>query len=507
MGNVFNRIEETFFNLEDLFCKDLPTDPKSSTGKILVTGTTGYVGGRLVPELLARGYKLRIMVRRDSPELKDRWPDVEIVTADALDQNQLIYALQDITVAYYLIHSLLLGKKKFEIADIAAAINFRKAAEQNNIKRIIYLGGLGVIHPKLSKHLTSRIQVANELSSGKVPATILRAGIIIGSGSASFEIIKNLVKKSIIYIIPSWAAKNKCQPISIRDVIKYLIGVLEIENTVGKNFDIGGEDVLTYEELLKIFAGILGQRRLFLRSFLSDVRLYSYFVSLFTPVPMQIVSGLMEGGRNEVICHDCSIVEYLSFKPLSYKESVIRALSREDHDRIYTRWSDSYPPAHEFAIKLSELPVPAHYKSSYSLLTNKGATFLFQSICSIGGKEGWFHSNWMWRLRGVVDRLLTGVGTSRGRRSSSRLRINDVIDFWRVEDLIDDERLLLRAEMKLPGKAWLELRVRQVQEKNELSVHGYFDPHGFIGKIYWYVFLPFHRYIFNDLIVELDKMS
>jgi hypothetical protein len=197
----------------------------------------------------------------------------------------------------------------------------------------------------------------------------------------------------------------------------------------------------------------------------------------------------------------------IPFIPLSYKESLLRAISREDHDRIYTRWSDAYPPAHELAINLSELKAPTYFTSSYSLLTNKNAFSLFQSICKIGGKQGWFHTNWMWRLRGRIDRLILGVGTSRGRRSTSSLRINDVIDFWRVEDLKTGKKLLLRAEMKLPGKAWLEFEIKPAGRQNQLSVSGHFDPHGLAGKIYWYCFLPFHRIIFNDLIKQLEKES
>lgn len=507
MGNLIYRIEENIFNNDKLFCSDLPTKPVPGIGKILVSGATGYVGGRLVPELLARGYRVRVMARTDSPELNDRWPEVKVVVADALNQEQLNAAMKGISVAYFLIHSLLHRRDEFESIDTRTAINFRKAAEINNVKRIIYLGGLGVIHSNLSKHLISRIQVAKELSSGKVPVTILRAGIIIGSGSASFEIIRSLIKKVPVYFIPKWAAKNRCQTISIRDVIKYLVGVLEIEETVGKKFDIGSQDLLTYEDLLRISAQIIGKRKLFIRSFFSNVKFYSYNISLVTPVPNQVVLALMEGVRNEVICHDRTIIDYLPFELLSYKEAVLRALSREEQDRIHTRWSDGYPPAHELAIKLTEFKNSTKYKCSYSLLTNKEPALLFFSICRIGGKEGWFHTNWMWRIRGLIDRLLMGVGTSRGRRSATRLRINDVIDFWRVEDIIDDERLLLRAEMKLPGKAWLEFKVDQEVDKNNLSVHGYFEPNKFLGKIYWYAFLPFHKYIFNDLIIELEKRS
>ena len=490
----------------DLFCSDLPTKPNPKIGKILVTGATGYIGGRLVPELLARGYSVSVMVRGASPEHKERWPKAEIIVADALDLEKLKKALEGVHVAYYLIHSMLLGRKEFEIADIQAAINFRKAAEDNNVKRLIYLGGLGIVHPNLSKHLTSRIIVADELSLGKVPTTILKAAIIIGSGSASFEIIEYLIRKSPVFFIPSWA-RNKCQPISIRDVIKYLIGVLENDKTSGKTYDIGGPDILTYEEMLKVFSKILGKRRFFFHSILSNIGFYSYFASLLTPVPVQVISCLMESCKNEVICHDCEIVKVIPFIPLSYKESLLRAISREDHDRIYTRWSDAYPPAHELAINLSELKAPTYFTSSYSILTNKNAFSLFQSICKIGGKQGWFHTNWMWRLRGRIDRLILGVGTSRGRRSTSSLRINDVIDFWRVEDLKTGKKLLLRAEMKLPGKAWLEFEIKPSGGQNQLSVSGHFDPHGFAGKIYWYCFLPFHRIIFHDLIKQLEKES
>jgi uncharacterized protein YbjT (DUF2867 family) len=230
---------------ENFFCHDLPSEPRKDTGKILVTGASGYIGGRLVPELLARGYQVRVMVRAASPVYKELWPDAEIVVADALDMARLQMALEDVDTAYYLIHSLLLGPKGFASADVQAAIHFRKAAEEKQIKRIIYLGGLGDTRTKLSSHLQSRIQVAEELKRGKVPVTILRAAIIIGSGSASYEIIQHLVRRLPIILIPRWAM-TKCQPIAIRDVIKYLVGVLEIPETSGKFFDIGGKDILSY---------------------------------------------------------------------------------------------------------------------------------------------------------------------------------------------------------------------------------------------------------------------
>jgi len=491
----------------DLFCKDLPTTPQQGIEKILVTGATGYIGGRLVPELLNRGYKVRVMLRGgDTADQESTWQGAEAVIADALDLESVRRALHGIHTAYYLIHSLLLGQKEFESADLHSAVNFRKASEENQVGRIIYLGGLGDIRAPLSPHLRSRIRVADELTAGSVPTTILRAAVIIGSGSASYEIIEHLVKNSPIFFIPLWA-KTRCQPIAIRDVIKYLVGVLEAPETSGKSFDIGGPDILSYERLLRGLADVHGKRRLFLPSLISNLKLYGYFASLLTPVPAPMSMSLLEGCSTEVICQNDDIHRYVPFQPIGYKEAVLRALSREERDRVYTRWSDAYPPAHELAIKLHELEEPPNYTGEYSLLTAKSASTLFPYICRVGGKEGWFNSNFLWRLRGVLDRVLMGVGTLRGRRSSSSLMINDVIDFWRVENLKQDEMLLLRAEMKLPGRAWLEFRIDREGEKNRLSVKAFFQTRSIFGKAYWYAFLPFHIFIFRDLISQIEKKA
>jgi len=490
----------------DLFCHDLTSTPQPEIGKILVTGATGYIGGRLVPELLYRGYQVRVMVRADSPEYNELWPDVEIVVADALEINSLKKAFDGIHTAYYLIHSLLLGQKKFEDADVQAAINFMRAAEEKKVKRIIYLGGLGDIRTNLSAHLRSRAIVAQELEKGKVSTTILRASIIIGSGSASYEIIQHLVKNVPLLPIPDWA-RTKCQPIGIRDVIKYLVGVMEVAETSGKSFDIGGKDILTYEMMLKILADLYGKKRFFIPFPFHMIKVFAYLTSLFTPVPAPITSCLIEGVKNQVICQNNDIIKLLPFQTIPYKEALLRAMSREERDNVYTRWSDAYPPAHELAIKLNELEAAPSYTYVTSLLTKKSASLLFSSICKIGGKEGWFHNNWIWKLRGMLDRIILGVGTSRGRRSTSSLRINDVIGFWRVEDLKHDEMLLLRAEMKLPGRAWLEFSIDKVGSKNRLSVKGYYQTRSIFGKIYWYIFLPFHNIIFNDLIKQIEKRS
>ncbi len=487
-----------------LFCADLPTDFQPSIGRVLVTGASGYIGGRLVPELIARGYKVRIMVR--SSGYDTRWSGVEVAMADALDIGQLRTALKDVDTAYYLIHSLYLGPRKFEAADIEAARNFARVAADMGLKRIIYLGGLGDIRSSLSSHLRSRIEVAAELMRGSVPVTILRAAVIVGSGSASYEIIQHLVRKLSIILVPHWAT-NRCQPIAIRDVIKYLVGVLETPQARGRSFDIGGKDILTYETMLKTLAGLLRKKSIFIPVPFSNTRFYAYFASLLTPVPDLITECLMEGLKNEVVCQDDSIKALIPFEPLSYKEAIIRAMSREEQDRVYTRWSDAHYPGYELAIRLDELKDGPAYKVSYSISTDKESVALFRSIRRVGGRRGWFHSNWLWRLRGDIDRILLGVGSSRGRKSYSSLKVNDVIDFWRIEDIQDSKRLLLRAEMRIPGKAWLEFTIDQKDGTSRLGVTAYYDTNSIFGKIYWYMCLPLHHFIFYNLIKTIEKKS
>ena len=489
-----------------LLCQDLPARPQPELGIILVTGASGYIGGRLVPELVARGYRVRVMVRGDAEEYARQWPGVEITEADALSLEELREAFQGVYAAYYLIHSLLLGPENFAKADRHAAHNFRVAAEEANVKRIIYLGALGDMHARLSEHLRSRAEVADELRFGMVPVTVLRASIIIGSGSASYELIMHLTRSSYLAPLPRWT-RNRCQPIAVRDVIKYLVGVLEIPQTMGKSFDIGGRDVLTYESMLRKASHLFGDETIFIPTPFSNIRFYAYFASLHTPVPNPIIRCLFEGLRNEVICQDDSIKLYLPFDPLGYEEAIRRAMYREAEDTVQTRWSDAYPPTHELAQRLRELSKPPRYITSYSLTTQVPPVALFRSVCRIGGKEGWFWNNWMWRLRGMIDRVFLGVGTARGRKSYSTLHINDVIDFWRVEDLQEAKRLLLRAEMKIPGNAWLEFQIKREGNHNRLSLIAYYDTNGFFGRLYWFVFLPFHHFIFQHLLEQIVKRS
>lgn len=500
-------------------CSDAPPEPDSLTvhlptefdpriGKILVTGASGYIGGRLTPVLIERGYQVRAMVRTYSPEYPKRWPGAEIAVADALDNNPgpIHHALDRIDTAYYLIHSLYLGPKEFEAAEITAASNFARAARRQGIRRIIYLGGLGDGRDPLSPHLRSRMEVAEELKRGGIPVTILRAGIIIGSGSASYEIIQYLVRRIRLMPIPYWA-KNRCQPISLRDVVKYLVGVLEVPKAAGRNFDIGGRDVLTYEDMLRVLGDVIHKRVVLFRSPFSNLRFFAYAASLITPVPGPITQCLMEGLQNEVVCKENSIRDEVPFEPIGYREAIVRAMTREEQDKVYTRWSDAYPPAHDLALKLHELQTGPRYTTLSSRISAKSAHALFESFNRVGGKQGWFHNNWLWRLRGMIDRIMGGVGTSRGRRSYGDLNINDVIDFWRIEDIQQDRRLLLRAEMILPGKAWLEFNIRDNGTSRSIFLTAFFDTQSAAGKLYWYSCLPFHHLIFTKLLGDIEKRA
>ncbi len=506
MPNPPHQLPPPWRGRNDYRCRDLPTPLRRELGTILVTGASGYIGGRLVPELICRGYDVRVMVRGDASEYEDVWPDAEVVAGDALDPESLDRALEGVGAAYYLIHSMVLGPKGFAEADMQAARNFRTSAERAGVQRLIYLGGLGSTQQGLSAHLDSRHRVAEELQSGSIPTTVLRASVIIGSGSASFEIIKSLIDRMPIIPLPSWAS-NQSQPIGIRDVVKYLVGSMEAPEAAGRNFDIGGPEVLTYAQMMQTLSEILGRRTRFFRTALSSTRLYGYAMSLLTPVPAPITMCLVGGLKNDTVCGNDDIREIVQFEPLPFREALVRALNREEQDHIATRWSDAYPAAHELSIKLHQLRRPPRYRAHYTLQTDRPADKLFAAFTRIGGSEGWFDTNWMWRMRGAIDRVLFGVGTARGRRSKSELRVHDVIDFWRVESILPQERLLLRAEMRMPGRAWLEFTIKPLGKMNELAITAHYATRSGWGVIYWRFFEPFHWYIFARLLGQIEQRA
>lgn len=324
----------------DRYCHDLPSSPLKNH-KVLVTGATGYIGGELIPELVARGYDVKVMVRSMQPEYKERWPSVEICIADVLDYEQLAHALVGIQSAYYLIHSFY-SRDSFQEIDLKAACNFQKAADAHNLERIIYLGGLGNKEKDLSDHLRSRIMVAESLKDGKTPVTFLRAAVVIGSGSSSYQIIKHLVSNCPLYILPSWT-KSRCQPIAIRDTIKYLVGCLEKKETIGNTYDIGGPDIVTYSEMLKLQAQTVGKKRLFIKSSFSSVGFYAKIASIFTPISSALISVLFESCKNDVICSNSSIKELIPIQTIGYVEALERAIARESEHIIFKSKGDSLP--------------------------------------------------------------------------------------------------------------------------------------------------------------------
>jgi len=491
---------------ENVTCQGLPTRPKRDAGRILVTGASGYVGGRLVSELINRGYEVRAMVRRKLAFQAQRWPGAEIVEADALNADSLREALNGIRIAYYLIHSMMLGPQSFSTSDLEAAGNFARCAEAAGLDRIVYLGGLGERNADLSEHLRNRIEVAEVLRSGATPVTILRAAVVIGSGSASYEIMQHLVSVLRLIFVPKWA-NSRCQPISVRDVMKYLIGSIEVPETSGGEFDIGGSDIMSYRQMLEGIAKLINHRVALLRVPFSDPRIYGYLVSLLTPVPAPIVNCLMESLRNDVVCQHGRIRGFLPFKTMSFDDAVKAAIARLQMDTVETRWSDAYPRGSEVAPQLHELARRPRFVATYSLVTGKSPEALFRSFCRIGGRNGWFRNNWMWHTRGLIDRILMGVGHRRGRKHHSFLQAGDVIDFWRVEDLTENQRLLLRAEMKIPGQAWMEFKIVPAVQKTGLVVCAYFAPRGWFGSPYWYIFLPFHWIIFKNLLRQIEARA
>jgi len=427
--------------------------------------------------------------------------------ADALlKKEQLKNALQGVHTAYYLIHPAFIGYKKYRTTDLVAAKNFREIADLMGIKRIIYLTTI-IDQASLTDSIQSQIiQIPNELHKCKVPITELRVAMIIGSGSAFYDMLKNLVKRSPVIFLPKWS-KNKVQPVSLRSLMHVLVGTLETESTIGQRYDVCGDEVLTYEDMIKVFGEILNKKRIYIRTVISIPKFYSYLASLLTPLPESIIRSMIIRGRFQMICQYGSNTIRSFYTPLKFRDSILRAMEREEHDEVQTRWSDEYPREHELARKLSDLRRPPRFISSYSRVTDRPAPKLFESFCRIGGGEGWLHSNWMWRIRGMLDRVFMGVGLSRGRRSATSLRINDVIDFWRVEDIEENRRLLLRAEMKLPGLAWLEFNIKEEEEKNRLYVTAYYHTRSFWGKLYWYFFVPFHHVIFTNLLKQIELKS
>lgn len=480
----------------DLVCQDLPTSPSPEIRMILVTGAGGYIGGRLVPELIARGYGVRVLVRDKPESYHSRWPAAEVFVSDVSDPIRMNEALEGVDVAYYLIHSLRLGSGKFEEKDIQLATIFREACSEQKVKRIIYLGGLGKPTGKLSAHLGSRIKVGETLSGGSVPVTILRAGMIIGSGSASYDILKNLVVNTPVFLIPGWA-KTRSQPISIRAVILYLVGVMENNETTGRSFDIGGPEILTYDEKLKVLARLMGKKRFFLPGFILWSSFYGYIASLLTPVPRQVTRVLVDGCKNEVVCENDDIRRFVPIQLYNFRRALLKALSSDERQRVYIGRKEDIL-LHEDGVRRDEVLCTQKYSATYMALSTKTADAIFRSFCKIGGTDGWARGFRLWR---------TGNADVTELAESTVLSVNDVVGIWHVEHVELNKTLRLSTAMKKSGKVWLEFRVEEGVGFNKFLLSTCYQQKGLKGYLYWYNFLPFQHAIFKDLVKFIMNRS
>ncbi|MGA2720268.1 MAG: SDR family oxidoreductase [Candidatus Acidiferrales bacterium] len=474
--------------------------------RIAVTGATGYIGGRLVPRLLDAGYAVRCLVR--SPrKLQDRaWSrdrNVQVAQADLSDAQSLTESLTGCDAAFFLVHSMNSASAEYAKRDLQLATAFARASKRAGVRRIIYLGGLGETGAGLSEHLTSRRQVEKALASTGVPVTVLRAAMIIGSGSASFEILRYLVERLPVMVTPKWV-RTPCQPIAVRNVIGYLVGVLSSPETAGRTFDIGGPEVLSYLQIMRIMAEELGLRkRLVVPVPVLTPRLSSYWIHLVTPLGHNIAKPLAEGLRNPVVCREDHITHILPQKLLTVRESVAAARGKIAEHAVETSWT----MAGEVAGTIPGDPKWAggtvfHDIRQVHIAAPPAA--VFKAVCLLGGDHGWYSAAWLWRIRGWMDVLAGGPGLRRGRLHPETLAYGEPLDFWRVVGIEKDRSLTLRAEMKLPGEALLEFCVTPDGDgESELEQRALFKPRGLLGILYWYGVLPFHGFVFSGMLTGI----
>lgn len=470
--------------------------------KILLTGASGYIGKRLLPLLVNSGHEVICCVRdikRFNPakSLRSR---ISIIQIDLLDRRSLENIPNDIDGAFYLVHSMS-ASSDYQALEQQSAENFRSAINKTSVQHVVYLSGI-VNESALSKHLASRKNVEIELGKGTYPLTTLRAGIIVGSGSASFEIMRDLVEKLPIMITPKWL-NTKCQPIGISDVLAILSKTILNPNTYHQSFDIGGPEVLSYKEMLLEFGRIRGLKRSIITVPVMTPRISSYWLYFVTSTSYPLAIALVNSMKIEVICRNDDINQVLGISPLSYQTALKRAFSKIERNEVISSWKDAFISSDSnFNIsEFIEVPSFGCYQDKKEESFDSRADCIGK-IWSIGGENGWYHGNWLWKTRGFLDKLAGGVGLRRGRTSENSLNAGDALDFWRVLYANKEEgRLLLYAEMKLPGNAWLEFRI--VEDK--LVQTATFRPLGLLGRFYWLSVLPFHGFIFNGMIRKLTK--
>lgn len=475
---------------------------------ILVTGATGYIGGRLIKPLLDKGHRVRVMSRNKSHLQGRSWLNhVEVGEGDVLDTNSLASILDGIDVAYYLIHSMG-DSDKFAERDRLAAENFAKAATNANVKQIIYLGGLGVQSDDLSEHLESRQQVGNTLRQYHAHVTEFRAAMVIGAGSLSFEIIRNLTERLPVMVAPRWLY-TRSQPIAIRDVLHYLTAAINEPSAFNQIVEIGGADILTYHDMILGYAAARDLKRLIIPVPVLTPHLSSYWVHLVTPVSADIVRPLILGLKNEmVVTNDQAKDLFPSIQPLDFSTALNQALDELDAHEVETSWTDSMSATWQD-------DEPYTFTQERGMLIERrvrrvdaSPTDVYRAFTSLGGNTGWLYLNFLWRVRGWMDRFVGGPGYRRGRPQRDELRIGDALDFWRIEAIEPNQYLMLRAEMKLPGKGWLQFEVEPLDDgKSQLVQTAYFAPKGLFGYIYWYAIYILHKFIFDGMIDEVKSLA
>ena len=469
---------------------------------VLLTGATGYVGGRLMPRLQASRHRVRCLTRRPDEFRSRVEDDVEVVGADLLDAESLPPAVEDIDLAYYLVHSMA-GGEGFKERELRAARNFARAARAAGVGRIVYLGGLGAEDEDLSEHLESRQAVGRELRASGVPTTEFRASIIIGSGSLSFEMIRALVDRLPVMIWPRWVA-TPAQPIAIEDVLDYLCAEQGVHDSESRIVEIGGADVVSYGDIMMEYARQRSLRRLVVPVPVLTPRLSSLWLGLVTPVFARIGRQLIEGVRHPTVVRDPGPAARFDVQPRGLAEAIERALVNEDREFALTRWSDALGSAG--TASYGGRRVGSRYVDSRSTEVEASAETVFGVIERIGGAEGWYFGDWLWSLRGFLDLLVGGVGVRRGRRDPAALLPGDAVDFWRVEDVQRPHLLRLRAEMRVPGRAWLQFEIED-GHATRLTQTALFDATGLSGRLYWFVLWPIHQLVFGGMLRGIRKRA
>jgi uncharacterized protein YbjT (DUF2867 family) len=475
---------------------------------ILVTGATGYVGGRLVPRLLEAGYRVRCLVR-DPARLQGRpWLNkVEVAQGDALSEQELVQSMQGVSVAYFLIHGIQGGKVSAE-RDLQVARNFARAAEAANIERIIYFGELVDPTANLSPYLRARHETGYLLRYGSVPVTELRSGMVVGSGSVLFEMVRYLTEREPLLVCPAWFF-SEAQPIAIRDVLSYLVAVLDSPESVGRVIEIGGPTRLTYAEMLLEYARERGLKRRLVRTPFYAPKLSAYWVHMVTPIHWRVVAPLIEGLRARLIVRDDAAQKlFPQIKPIDFSSAVHFAMNKIQRDNVETSWMDALVIAQGDVKPYVFTVEDGMFIERRSVLLDLPAETVFRAYTGIGGERGWMYMDWTWALRGWMDKAIGGVGLRRGRRHPDEIRTGESLDFWRVELVEKDRIMRLRAEMKVPGKAWLEFSSEpQPDGKTLFTVCAYFEPFGLPGFLYWYAMWPFHKFIFDGLSSRLASRA